>query len=115
LLRVKAGEQRGARGTAPRGVVKLREAQAIGRECIEARRGDFTAIASDVRKAHVVGENDDDVWSFGSKGRCGHEERGEDKDENALAIHGEQFAMQYCSRPKVKGASAKSGVFDSFV
>ena len=72
LVRIQAGEQRSARRTTPRAVVELREAQPIGGERIEIRCADFTAVTSQVREAHVVGEDDEDV---GFRARCGGDRR----------------------------------------
>ena len=61
LVRIQAGEQaRPGRAAAGR-VVELREPQAAGGQPVEVRRVDLAAVAADVREAHVVGEDDDDV------------------------------------------------------
>ena len=69
LLGVVAGEERGARGPAAGRVVELREAQAVGGERVEVRRGDFAAVAAGVGEAHVVGEEDQEVGRL--RGRRG--------------------------------------------
>ena len=61
LVRVQAGEQRGARRAAARSVVELREAYAAACQAIEIRGPDLTAVAADVGEPHVVDENQDDV------------------------------------------------------
>ena len=61
LMGIQAREQRSARGTTPRRVVELREADAVFRQRVQTRRGDFRAVAANVRIAHIVGENDHDV------------------------------------------------------
>jgi len=61
MNRVQPGEQRGARGTASRCVVELGEAQAALGERVKVRRLNLAAVASKIREAHVVRENDDDV------------------------------------------------------
>ena len=63
LVRMQAGQQRGARRAAARGVVELREAQAVGGEAVEVGRVDLAAVAADVGVAHVVVEDQDDVRS----------------------------------------------------
>ena len=68
LVRVKPGEQRGARGAAAGGVVELRKAQPARRERIEVRRGNLAPVAAEVGEAHVVGENVNDVRLRGSGG-----------------------------------------------
>ena len=58
-------EQRCPRRAATRGIIKLRKAKPIRRQFIQRRRLNLTALATDVRKAHVVGHDDDDVWLLG--------------------------------------------------
>ena len=60
-MRVATGQQARARGRAHRGDVKVVVAQAPGGQRIHARRGDFRAIAADVRKAHIVQHDEQDV------------------------------------------------------
>ena len=76
LLRVIAGEQRPACRPAARGVVKLREAQPAPRERIEVRRGNFAAVTTEVGKAEVIGENDQEIGS----GRKGSPRNREEKE-----------------------------------
>ena len=86
LMRMQAGQQRGARRAAAGGVVELRIAQAVGRQSIQIGRLDFAAVTADVGKSHVIVEDDQDVgavgcftichgyWSFvqsGGRGRLG--------------------------------------------
>ncbi len=61
LVRIKAGEQGRATGAAAAGVVELREAQAGAGELVEVGSGNLAAVATDIGKAEVIGENDDDV------------------------------------------------------
>ena len=56
-------------GLALGGVVKLREAQPAGRELVQIRRRDLTAITAQVGKAQVIRKNEDDVWFSGIGGR----------------------------------------------
>ena len=65
LVRIQAGQQRGARRAAAAGVVELREAQAAGGQLVEVRRGDFAAVAADVGEAHVVHQDQRRCWAFG--------------------------------------------------
>ena len=60
-MRVKSGEQRRARGTAARGVVELRELQPALGERIEIRRRNLRAVTAQIRPAHVIHEDDNDV------------------------------------------------------
>ena len=67
-LRVIASEQRRPRRPTPRRAVALREPQAAGREPIEVRCVDLAAVAAEIRKAEVVGEDHDDVRGRRSSG-----------------------------------------------
>ena len=95
LMRIEARQERGPRGTAPAGVVELREAHAVFCERIEVRRGDLAAVAAEVGPAHVVDQNDDDVGlgrrrgggGGNGQGRHGKERDGREKAE-ATAAHG---------------------------
>ena len=72
LVLVETGEEAGARGTAARGVIHLREAKSVVGEVVETRRFDFAAVASEVGVAEIVSENDDDVGlgvGFGEEGQ----------------------------------------------
>ena len=71
LMGVKAGKQGRPRGTAARAVVELAESDAPLGQAVEVRRGDLRAVAADVREAHVVGHNQDDVGPSGLSGRGG--------------------------------------------
>ena len=65
LVRVEAGQQRGPRRTAPGTIVGLGKADAACRQAIQVRRRDLGAIASQVRVAHVVGQDEHNVGWFG--------------------------------------------------
>ena len=69
LLRIKSGEQRGARRTAARGVIELREAHTALRQRIQRRRGDFTPIATEVGLTDIVGHDENDVRPLGGNDR----------------------------------------------
>src|SRR3954454_138552 len=72
LVRMQAGQQRGARRAAARGVVELRVTQPVRRKTIEVRRLDLAAVTANVRKAHVVVEDEQDVGAVGSFGAIRH-------------------------------------------
>ena len=61
LVRVQPGEQRGARRTAARAVVRLREAQPRPRQRVQVRRGDLRTVASDVGIPQVVRQDHHEV------------------------------------------------------
>ena len=75
LLGVVAGEQGTAGGPATGGVVELREAQALLRQRVKIRRGDLAAVATDIRVAEVIREDEDDVGARrGGQSRQGGEQ-----------------------------------------
>jgi len=47
----------------------LGKAHPLAGEGIDVRRGDFTAVASEVGVAHVIDHDEDDVGALGSAGR----------------------------------------------
>ena len=53
---MQAGQERSSRGTAAGGVVELRESQPLLRQAVEIGGLDLSAIAADVRIAHVIVE-----------------------------------------------------------
>ncbi len=61
-LWVKAGQEASARGPAHVVNVVVREAKAVRRELVEIGRLDFSAIAAEIGEAHVVGDDEHDVW-----------------------------------------------------
>ena len=65
LVRMQSGQQRCARRAAAGGVIELRIAQAVGREAVEVRSFDLAAVTADIRKSHVVVEDDQDVGAVG--------------------------------------------------
>ena len=71
LMRIKPGEDRSARRAAAAGVIELGEAQTVGRQLVEVGRRDLAAVAADVREAHVVHQDDNDVGSGRSRGGHG--------------------------------------------
>jgi hypothetical protein len=64
-MRMQAGQQRGSRGAAARRVVELRVAQSAERQAVEIGRFDLAAIAADIREAHVVVQDDQNVRAVG--------------------------------------------------
>jgi hypothetical protein len=60
-MRVKSGQQRSARRTTSRAIVKLREANAFARELVEIRRVDSAAVTTEVRKSHVIGHDEQNI------------------------------------------------------
>jgi hypothetical protein len=61
LVRVQPGQEGGPGGATARGVVGLAEANALGGEGVEVRRGNLAAAAAQVRKAHVVRQGHHEV------------------------------------------------------
>jgi len=54
-------EQRRARGGALGIVVELREAHALARQPLEVRRANLAAVGADVRKTHVIGQDEQNI------------------------------------------------------
>ena len=65
---IETGQQRRTRWAAARTVVELRETNAFLRQFIDVGRIDFAAITTDVREAHVIGKDDNQIGPlrFGS-------------------------------------------------
>jgi hypothetical protein len=87
LVRIEAGEQARPRRATARGVVELREAEAVGGECVECGRVDLAAVAAEIGEAHVVGEDDDDVGLLGrgrGSGGQGSDQREKETDHVTL-------------------------------
>jgi hypothetical protein len=64
LLSIDPGEQAGAGWEALGGVVHVRETKAILCQSVEMGRIHLTAVATDIGKAHVIHENEYDVWAL---------------------------------------------------
>ena len=62
-MRVKPGEQRGPCRAAASRVVELSESQAVSSKSVQHGSSNLTAVTADVRITHVIGQNDNDVWS----------------------------------------------------
>jgi len=58
LRRIQSGHQRRAAGTAPRGVVQLREPHAAAGQGVDVRRTDLSAVAAQIRVPQIIGKND---------------------------------------------------------
>ncbi len=69
LLSVIAGQQGSTRWPAAGRVVELREPQPACGQRVQVRRGNLAAVAAGIREAHIVGEDDDDVGTFGIRGK----------------------------------------------
>ena len=61
LMSVKPRHQRGSRGAAAGRVVKLRITQSVLREPIEIGRLNFASVTSDIRKAHIIGHDQNNI------------------------------------------------------
>ncbi len=86
LMRVHPREQRGPRGAATAGVIKLRKPHAAAGEGIEVGRFDFAAVTADVAPAHVIGHRDDDVGPrrFGCENSLCKQAKAHDKKKDAI-------------------------------
>ena len=60
-----AGEKRGARWAAAGAIVELGEFEAARAKRINVGRGYFAAVRAEIRIAHVIRQNNDDIGSFG--------------------------------------------------
>ncbi len=61
FVRIQPSQQRSARRAAPGHVVKLRKAKALLRHRVDVWRMNLAAVTSQVGKAHVIGENNNNV------------------------------------------------------
>ena len=64
LVRIETGQQSGPRRTATTRVVKLRKLDPPLCQCIEMRCRNLTSVRPDVRKAHVVDKNHNDIGTL---------------------------------------------------
>ena len=64
LVGMKPRQEAGPGRAAAGGIVELAEAEALLGQAVEGRRTDFVAVAADVREAHVVGHDQEDVGLF---------------------------------------------------
>lgn len=73
LLRIHPGHQAGARRKTLRGVVKLGKAQAAFRQPVQVRGVNFAPVAPDVRPAHIIDKDKNDVGiRYGETTACNH-------------------------------------------
>ena len=63
-MRVVAGEDGGAGGPAAGGVVEVGEAESVFGKGIKVRGGNFGTVATEVRVAEIVREDEKDVGFF---------------------------------------------------
>ena len=68
LLRVLAGEQATAGGSATGCGVGLREAESAGGKAVEVGSVDVAAVAAGVGEAHVIGEDEEEIGAAVSSG-----------------------------------------------
>ena len=80
LVRMEASQQRRARRTTPRGVIRFFETHPARSQAIDVGRRDFTAVATEVRIAEVIDEDDEDVRRATGGSGPGRDER-KAKDE----------------------------------
>ena len=66
LMRVHAREQRRPRRATARHVVKLRKSNPICRQPIKRRCLDLAPVTTDIRKTHVIGHDQDNIWLLSS-------------------------------------------------
>lgn len=65
---VGAGEQHRAGRRARRGGVEVGQAQAVQGECVQVRRGNFPAKRTEVREAHVIGQDHEKIGTLRHQG-----------------------------------------------
>ena len=84
LMRIQPAHERSARGAALRAIVEPRQPHAIRREGIERRRAHLAAITAEVRVAHVVHHDEEDVWRRCCVGRGCERRKKREEDEDAF-------------------------------
>lgn len=94
LVRVEPGQQAGSSGAAASRVVELSESQTCGGKCIQRWCADFTAVTAEIREAHVVAEDHNDVgtrsWWSGLQWQTARMQR-EQHRQNAGKSSGQQL------------------------
>jgi hypothetical protein len=58
------GDSHKPRGAAAGRVIELPEAESVLRQPVEIRRGNLAAVAADVGKSQIVGQNQDNIRPF---------------------------------------------------
>ena len=85
FVRMQAGEERRARRAAARGRIDLLETRPGPGEAVEVRRRDLAAIATEIRIAEVVGEDDEHVGTARASGR--KDGRGDEQEQGRRGPH----------------------------
>ncbi len=75
--RIQPGQNRSTRRRAFSIVVKLRESHPLTGQAVEVRRHDLPAIATDIRKTHVIAQDEHNVRSRSGLRRQGTDRRQE--------------------------------------
>ena len=96
-VRVEPRKQRGTGRTTTTTVVKLAEAQAATREYVKIRSINLPAIATDVRVAHVIDHDDDNIRPLLRKPCCTRHEKKKREQHSAffLTLHNMNSAARY--------------------
>ncbi len=92
LARIQPRNQRGAGGGTFGAIVKLGKPQALGRQPVEMRRANFTAVTTDVRPSHVIAHDEHNVRASAAQGgfRC----RGRRKHQPSAQHQPESYSDQ---------------------
>ena len=67
LVRIEPGQERSTRRAAATDIIELCESKPVLRQRIEVRRLDFPTEAADIRKPPVIGHDEKDIRTFGSR------------------------------------------------
>ena len=70
LVRIESGEKGSASGAATCRIVKLSEPKAIRGKAIECWGVNLSSVTTDVRVAHIVRHDKDDIWATICGGQC---------------------------------------------
>ena len=103
------GEHGSARGRADRADVKMLQFHALVLELVERRRGELVvAMATQIAPAHVISEDEEDVWRLGGRGSSPGKERKEDEETGECMLHWVYGIWLELSRALAKPAKARS-------
>lgn len=102
LVGVEAGHEGGASGAAAGAVVELGVAGAAGGERVDIGGFDLRAVAADVGETEIVGEENDDIGTFGRGLGVGREGRAE--GEELPPMHGGIVSQGVVGAAGVSGA-----------